>query len=225
MNVNLCTFKALLASKCVHTAAMCCNTNDKPTPTSEAKHQMQCALLLDVVIREGPAVLQLLACENQALLVWRDALLVLDFGFHIVNSVRCLHVQCNCLACQGFHEDLHPPPQAKHQVQCALFLDVVIREGPAVLQLFACENQALLVWRDTLLVLDFCFHIVNRVGCFNIQCNCLACQGFHEDLHTPPQAKHQVQCALFLDVVIREGPAVLQLFACENQALLVWGDT
>ena len=38
---------------------------------------MEGALLLDVVVREGPAVLQLLAGEDQPLLVRGDALLVL----------------------------------------------------------------------------------------------------------------------------------------------------
>ena len=38
---------------------------------------MESALLLDVVVREGPAVLQLLPCEDEPLLVWGDALLIL----------------------------------------------------------------------------------------------------------------------------------------------------
>ena len=43
---------------------------------------MEGGLLLDVVVRQGAAVLQLLAAsEDQALLVGRDALLVLDLGF------------------------------------------------------------------------------------------------------------------------------------------------
>ena len=43
-----------------------------------AQHQLQRALLLDVVVSEGAAVLQLLAREDEALLVGRDALLVLE---------------------------------------------------------------------------------------------------------------------------------------------------
>jgi hypothetical protein len=68
---------------------------------------MQCRLLLDVVVRERSAILELLAGENKALLVRRDAFLVcigswsepssskvrhaakrtLDFGFYIVDGV------------------------------------------------------------------------------------------------------------------------------------------
>ena len=38
---------------------------------------MQSGLLLDVVVREGPPILELLASKDQPLLVWGDALLVL----------------------------------------------------------------------------------------------------------------------------------------------------
>ena len=44
-------------------------------PAAQAEHQVQRRLLLDVVVRQGAAVLELLAREDQALLVRRDALL------------------------------------------------------------------------------------------------------------------------------------------------------
>ena len=47
--------------------------------SSQSEHKMESALLLDVVVREGPAVLQLLPCEDEPLLVWGDALLVLKY--------------------------------------------------------------------------------------------------------------------------------------------------
>ena len=40
--------------------------------TAQAQHQVQSALLLDVVVRQSAAVLELLARENQPLLVGRD---------------------------------------------------------------------------------------------------------------------------------------------------------
>jgi hypothetical protein len=46
------------------------------TTTTQAEHQVEGRLLLDVVVRKGAAVLQLLAGEDQALLVRRDSLLV-----------------------------------------------------------------------------------------------------------------------------------------------------
>ena len=47
---------------------------------AQAQHQVERGLLLDVVVRQGAAVLELLPREDQALLVGRDALLVLDLG-------------------------------------------------------------------------------------------------------------------------------------------------
>jgi hypothetical protein len=55
-------------------------------------------LLLDVVVREGAAVLELLAREDQALLVGRDALLVLDLRLDVVDRVRRLDLEGDGLA-------------------------------------------------------------------------------------------------------------------------------
>ena len=59
---------------------------------------MKSRLLLDVVVAEGAAVLELLAGEDQALLVGRDALLVLDLGLDIVDRVRGLDLEGDGLA-------------------------------------------------------------------------------------------------------------------------------
>jgi hypothetical protein len=62
--------------------------------TTETEDQMESRLLLDVVVGKGAAVLELLAGEDQALLVRGNALLVLDLGLDIVdgleNTVRIL---------------------------------------------------------------------------------------------------------------------------------------
>ena len=47
---------------------------------------MERRLLLDVVVGEGAAILELLAGEDQALLVRGNALLVLDLGLYVVWS-------------------------------------------------------------------------------------------------------------------------------------------
>jgi len=75
---------------------------------------MKGRLLLDVVIGQGSSVLQLLASEDQALLVRRNTLLILDLGLDVVNGVRGLDIQGDGFSCQGLHEDLHASPQAKH---------------------------------------------------------------------------------------------------------------
>ena len=43
-------------------------------------------------------------------------------------------------------------------------------------------------------------------------------------LGTTTQTEHQVESGLLLDVVVAEGATVLELLACEDQALLVGGN-
>ncbi len=47
---------------------------------------------------------------------------------------------------------LGPSAKTENEMKRRLFLDVVIRESTAVLELFAGEDQALLVWWDSFLV-------------------------------------------------------------------------
>jgi hypothetical protein len=75
--------------------------------STESQDQVKGGLLLDVVVRKGAAVLELLAGEDQALLVRGNSLLVLDLGLDIVDSVGRLHLKGDSLARQGLHEDLH----------------------------------------------------------------------------------------------------------------------
>jgi hypothetical protein len=62
------------------------------------------ALLLDVVVGECAAVLELLAGEDQALLVWRDAFFILDLRLDIVDGVRGLDLEGDGLAGQSLDE-------------------------------------------------------------------------------------------------------------------------
>jgi hypothetical protein len=75
--------------------------------TTQAKHEMQGALLLDVVVAQGAAILQLLAGEDQALLIGRDTFLVLDLLLHRLDGVGALHLEGDGLAREGLHENLH----------------------------------------------------------------------------------------------------------------------
>lgn len=60
--------------------------------------------LLNVVVGQGAAILELLAGENQALLVGGNALLVLNLRLDIVDSIGGLHLKGDSLARQGLHE-------------------------------------------------------------------------------------------------------------------------
>ena len=41
---------------------------------------------------------------------------------------------------------------------------------------------------------------------------------------TAPESEHQVEGGLLLDVVVRQGPSILELLSSEDQPLLVWGN-
>ena len=144
---------------------------------------MERRLLLDVVVRKGAAILELLACEDEPLLVRWDAFLVLDFGLNVLDSVRGLNIKSDGLASQRLDENLHTTAEAEDQVKGALLLDVVIAQGPAVLKLLTSENQALLVRWDTLLVLNLSLDILDRVGSLNVEGDSLAGESLNEDLH------------------------------------------
>ena len=161
--------------------------------TSESEHEVEGRLLLNVVIGQSPAVLKLLASEDEALLIGRNALLVLDLSLDILDGVGGLHVQGDGLASESLHEDLHTATKSEDQVESGLLLDVVVREGSAVLQLLACKDQSLLVRGDALLVLNLGLDVLNRVRGLHIECDGLAGKGLDENLHS---------VLLFLKVVL-----------------------
>merc|ERR1719488_134365 len=107
----------------------------------QTEHEVKGRLLLDVVVRESAAVLELLAREDEALLVRRDALLVLYLLLHVLDRVRRLDVESDGLAREGLDEDLHAAAETEHEVEGRLPLDVVVREGAAVLELLAREDE------------------------------------------------------------------------------------
>merc|ERR1712174_112762 len=124
---------------------------------------MEGALLLDVVVGESSSVLQLLASEDQSLLIWGNAFLVLDLSLDVLNGVRGLDLEGNGLASQGLDEDLHTSPESEHKMEGALLLDVVVGESSSVLQLLASEDQSLLIWGNAFLVLDLSLDVLNGV--------------------------------------------------------------
>jgi len=75
--------------------------------TTEAQDQMESALLLDVVVAQGATILQLLAGEDETLLIRRDTFLILDLLLDSLDGVRALHLEGDGLAREGLHENLH----------------------------------------------------------------------------------------------------------------------
>merc|ERR1712165_336028 len=185
---------------------------------------MKGGLLLDVVVGQSPSVFELLASEDQPLLVWGDALLVLDLGLDIFDGVRGLHLKGDGLAGGSLDKDLHATSQTKDKVKSGFLLNVVVREGSAILELLASKDQPLLIGRDALLVLDLGLDIFDGVRGLHLKSDSLACEGLDEDLHATSQTKDQVEGGLLLDVVVGEGSAILKLLASEDQPLLVRRD-
>ena len=55
--------------------------------SSQTQHQVKHGFILDVVVCERAAVLQLLASEDEALLIRRDSFFVLNLLLDILNAV------------------------------------------------------------------------------------------------------------------------------------------
>ena len=68
---------------------------------------MKGRLFLNVVIREGSAILELLAGEDESLLIGWDTFLVLNLGLDVLNGVRWLDLKGDGLTSKGLDENLH----------------------------------------------------------------------------------------------------------------------
>ena len=75
--------------------------------TTKAEDQVEGGLLLDVVVGKSSAILELLAGEDQALLVGWDSFLILNLGLDIVDGVARFNLEGDRLAREGLDEDLH----------------------------------------------------------------------------------------------------------------------
>jgi hypothetical protein len=53
--------------------------------------------------------------------------------------------------------------QPQNQVQSRLLLDVVVAQGSSIFQLLTSKDKSLLVWWDTLLVLNLGLDVINGV--------------------------------------------------------------
>ena len=151
--------------------------------TSESENQMEGRLLLDVVIRKGSAVLELLSSEDESLLVGWDTLLVLDLGLDVLDGICWLDIKGDGLTSESLDEDLHTTSKSEDEMKSGLLLDVVVGEGSTVLELLTGEDKSLLIGWDTFLILDLSLDIFNGVCWLDIEGDGLACEGFDEDLH------------------------------------------
>jgi hypothetical protein len=185
--------------------------------------------------------------SHQPLLVWRDPLLVLNLSLDVIDRVRRLHLKGDRLSSQGLDEDLHTTTETEHQVKGRFLLDVVVGEGSSVFELLSGEtirddrttvnhaapghmlesdysHQPLLVWRDSLLVLNLSLDVIDRVRRLDLEGDSLSGQGLDEDLHTTTETEDQVEGGLLLDVVVRKGSSVFELLSGKAVQRRVHGD-
>merc|ERR1711942_46385 len=78
--------------------------------TSQAEDEMKGRLLLDVVVGQRATILELLASEDQTLLIGRNSFFVLNLSFDIFDAIAGLDLEGDGLTREGFHENLHSLP-------------------------------------------------------------------------------------------------------------------
>jgi len=125
----------------------------------------------------------LLSSEDEALLIWGDAFLVLNLGLDVLNGVGGFDVQSDGLASESLDEDLHATSEAENQVESGLLLDVVVGEGSAVFELLSSEDETLLIWGDAFLVLDLGLDVFDGVRGLDIESDGFSGKGLDENLH------------------------------------------
>jgi hypothetical protein len=92
------------------------NVRERRATLLPLRTEVKGRLLLNIVVGKCSAVLELLSSENQALLIRRDALLVLDLGLDIVDGVGRFNLKGDCLASKGLNKDLHDYNMRQTQV-------------------------------------------------------------------------------------------------------------
>lgn len=142
--------------------------------TTKTENQMQSRLLLNIVVREGTPIFELLSGENKTLLIWGDPLLILDLGFDVVDGIRRLNFKGNGFAGQGLNENLHTTAKTEYKMESRFLLNVVVGESATILELLSSKDQTLLIWGNALLVLDLGLDVVDSVRRLNLQGDRLA---------------------------------------------------
>jgi len=102
------------------------------------------------------------------------------------------------------------------------FLNVIVRKGSSIFQLFSSKDKSLLIWWNSFFILNFSFYSINGVTWFNIKSNGFSCQCLNKDLHSSSKSQDEMKCRFFLNVIVRKSSSIFQLFSSENKSLLIW---
>ena len=91
--------------------------------------------------------------------------------------------------------------------------------------MLSSEDESLLIWRDTFLILDLGLDVFDGICWLNIKSDGFTSEGLDEDLHTTSKSEDQMESGLLLDVVVGEGSSILKLLTSEDESLLIGGNT
>merc|ERR1719267_58898 len=141
---------------------------------------MESRFFLDVVVGKCSSIFKLLSSEDESLLIWWDTFLVLDLSLDVFNGVCWLNIEGDGLTSEGLDEDLHSTSKSEDEMESGLLLNVVVAEGSSILELLSSEDESLLIWRDTLLVLDLGLNVLDGVGWLDIKGDGLTSEGLNE---------------------------------------------
>merc|ERR1712080_671830 len=107
-------------------------------------------------------------------------------------------------------------------MKSTFLLDVIIRKGTSVFELFSSKDQTLLIWRNSFLILNFGLDIFNGVRWFDLKGDSFSSQCLDKDLHSSSETEHKMKSGFLLDVIIRKSTSIFQLLASKDQTLLIW---
>jgi hypothetical protein len=65
------------------------------TTSSKSEDQMESGFLLNIVVRKGSSIFQLLSGKNEPLLIWGDTFLILDFSPKRSSFIPTSHSRWN----------------------------------------------------------------------------------------------------------------------------------
>jgi hypothetical protein len=193
--------------------------------TTESEDEMEGGLFLDVVILESSSVFELLTGEDKSLLIWGNSFFILDLGLDSLNGVSLLNLKGDGLTGKGLDKDLHSSSKSEDEMEGRFLLDVVVLEGSAIFELLSSEDESLLIWGNSFLILDLGLDGFDGIGLLNLEGDGLSGEGLDEDLHSSSKSKDEMESGFLLDVVVLEGSAVFELLTGEDKSLLIWGNT
>ena len=192
---------------------------------SKSQDEMESRFLLDIVIRKGSAILKLLSSEDKSLLIWWDTFFVLDLGLDVFDGVCWFNIKSDGFTSKGLDEDLHSTSKSEDEMKGRLFLDVVIGESSSILKLLSSEDESLLIWRNSFLILDLGFDVLDGICWLDIKGDGFTSEGLDEDLHSTSKSEDEMKGRFLLDVVIGKGSSIFKLLTSEDKSLLIWWDT